>query len=408
LNRDTGTTINEIDMRKLFGLHLLDNHFPALHGMRVIAIISVLQIHVTIVLRRGNLIPPTNMTALSRNIFFGMDLFFILSGFLIGSILLYNYENRTGAKGVARFYARRLFRTVPLYWFTLILLMIIPPLIFPALAGREVAAWRDFLYITNYGHNIQQTSIAFWGWSLCVEEHFYLAVPAVMLALMKISSSRGRLATLVGAWLAAFGLRMWIFFSHEGFWTKQDLFEQMYIPTHARLDILIAGIFLAYVQRYHGATVKRWIERRRVRAAGYAISLLCLMVLLYPRFFGRDLEPFLRVLGWGTITSIMYVPLVLIMINGRDLTHRFLGLPLFRRIGTLGYGIYLVHIPVCIPLVPLARWAIFDLHLSTTLVWAVILTLLVLGSIAVSYVLHLIVERPMLALRDKVAPSDRK
>ena len=116
----------------------------------------------------------------------------------------------------------------------------------------------------------------------------------------------------------------------------------------------------------------------------------------------------LRGLGWGTITSIMYIPLVLIMINGRDLTHRFLGLPLFRRIATLGYGIYLVHIPVCVPLVPLARYAIFELHLSTTLVWAVMLTLLVLMSIAVSYVLHLLVERPMLALRDKVAPSDRK
>ena len=124
--------------------------------------------------------------------------------------------------------------------------------------------------------------------------------------------------------------------------------------------------------------------------------------------FGIGLEPFLRVLGWGTITSIMYVPLVLIMINGRDLAHRFLGLPIFRRVATLGYGIYLVHIPVCIPLVPLARFAIYDLHLSTTLVWALILALLVFGSIAVSYVLHLIVERPMLALRDRVAPSDRK
>ena len=55
-----------------------------------------------------------------------------------------------------------------------------------------------------------------------------------------------------------------------------------------------------------------------------------------------------------------------------------------------------------------ARFAIYDLHLSTTLVWALILALLVFGSIAVSYVLHLIVERPMLALRDRVAPSDRK
>ena len=107
-----------------FALDLLDNRFPALHGMRVIAILSVIAYHVTWIFmaEQGIFLDPGFFTQ-SLAIFFGMDLFFLLSGFLIGSILLRSIAT-TGAQHIKRFYLRRIFRTFPSYYLVLTVLVL--------------------------------------------------------------------------------------------------------------------------------------------------------------------------------------------------------------------------------------------------------------------------------------------
>src|SRR5580704_8666574 len=98
-----GVTPEASSARGFFDLDLLDNRYPALHGMRVLVILSIVQYHVTLSFTFGHGIPmDQNWAATSLNLWFGMDLFFVLSGFLIGSILLRATES--GTSNVGRFY----------------------------------------------------------------------------------------------------------------------------------------------------------------------------------------------------------------------------------------------------------------------------------------------------------------
>ena len=100
-------------MHKALSLELLDNRYPSLHGLRVLAIVSVVQFHVTwIFAGEQGIRLDRDFTASSLTVFFGMDLFFMLSGFLIGSILLRSLE-KSGTQNLQRFYIRRISRTFP-------------------------------------------------------------------------------------------------------------------------------------------------------------------------------------------------------------------------------------------------------------------------------------------------------
>ena len=103
-------------MAGALSLELLDNRYPSLHGLRVIAIVSVVQFHVTwIFAGEQGIRIDQDFTVSSLTVFFGMDLFFILSGFLIGSILLRSLETK-GTQNLRRFYLRRISRTFPSYY----------------------------------------------------------------------------------------------------------------------------------------------------------------------------------------------------------------------------------------------------------------------------------------------------
>src|SRR5207248_2608681 len=94
---------------RALSLDLLDNRYPALHGLRVIAILTVIQFHVTWVFAgEQGIFLDRDFIDRSLSVFFGMDLFFMLSGFLIGSILLHSLQS-AGSQQVRRFYLRRIF-----------------------------------------------------------------------------------------------------------------------------------------------------------------------------------------------------------------------------------------------------------------------------------------------------------
>jgi peptidoglycan/LPS O-acetylase OafA/YrhL len=121
-----------------------------------------------------------------------------------------------------------------------------------------------------------------------------------------------------------------------------------------------------------------------------------------PREARGDL--FLRAFAWGTLTSTMYLPFVLLALNVDSAMARWLSKRSFLRIATLGYGIYLFHIPLCsLFVVPFAALA-FRAGVPLGLVWLSSLALLLVLSAALSYVTHVLVEKPALWLRDRFAP----
>jgi peptidoglycan/LPS O-acetylase OafA/YrhL len=372
---------------------LLPNHYAPLHGLRVIAIVLVVQVHATAALHRFGVVSFS-----TEALWFGMDLFFFLSGFLIGSMLL--AESRSGQRvNMLRFYLRRSFRIVPPYLVVLTGLALLgdrPP-------EQRANLWLEYLYLTNYVPPTPELVVMPWAWSLAVEEHFYLVVPVLISALRWLRSRRAQLFALFALWLSALAVRG-VTFASGGPWTLEQMTNVFYVQSHLRYDILVAGIFTACVQHYYGDALVRRFEQGMARhvAAGLAVFFLALIVCTQGI---SQIVPAYALLCWGTFTSLAYVPLVLLVLNRDSSFARLLSRRVFLRVATFGYGIYLIHVPVIwLMVLPVGAVVVTWGHVTPALIWL----LVVCSALAVStfggYLLHLLIEKPALRLRDTVSP----
>jgi peptidoglycan/LPS O-acetylase OafA/YrhL len=174
----------------------------------------------------------------------GVDIFFVLSGFLIGSILLEEIQS-SGQIRIGRFYARRGFKIYPAFYAFLALYALLH-----AVAGDRplsAGAWlSEGLFLQSYVPGV-------WGhtWSLAVEEHFYLVLPIVLIALrLRPGEARRNLmkVSLAGAVIAVvcLAVRITQWQRHPVF----DLYTHMY-PSHLRIDALFGGVVLACLWQNH-------------------------------------------------------------------------------------------------------------------------------------------------------------
>ncbi len=387
-------------MNKALSLELLDNRYPSLHGLRVLAIVSVVQFHITwIFAGEQGIRIDGDFTASSLTVFFGMDLFFMLSGFLIGSILLRSLQ-KTGTQNLKRFYIRRVSRTFPPYYVVLTYLALTTALTATQIRNLPL----EYLYGTNFLSLMRSDVLMFWGWSLALEEQFYLTVPILLFFVHRLRDDRARLGLLTAVWFLALFIRMYIFL-HRAPWHDLQLYEALYFRPHTRFDTLVAGIILAFVHNRWGDRVTAWLKKPFHRALLGLMSLSCLWILVQPWMFGEQHVQLVHVFAWGSITSVMYFGWLLLLIHGDTggWVHRALSLPIFRKIATLGYGVYLVHIPLCdYVIVPSAR-ALEQRHWPMVLVWPLALTGLMATSLALAYVMHVLIEKPSLRVRERLA-----
>lgn len=384
--------------RGFFQLDLLDNRYPALHGLRVLGIVSVVQFHVTwIFAGEQGITLDGEWVASSLAVFFGMDLFFMLSGFLIGSILLRSLE-QSGTQNVRRFYIRRVFRTFPSYYVVLTVLALTTALT----AAQKHHLVYEYLYLTNFLPLGRPDVIMFWGWSLGLEEQFYLAVPVLFFVLWRLRSDRARLAMLVVLWLSGLGVRLYIYLRY-GPWTDFTLYSALYFRTITRFDTLVAGMILALVHQKWREPVARFLETPFRRALVSLPALALLWVLLRPWMFGPQHVQLVHVFAWGTITTVMYFGTLLLLLHGDGWFQRGLSAPIFRKVATLGYGVYLVHIPICDKvIVPVAR-RLDERHVSKLILWPASVVVLMALSLALAYLMHVFIEKPSLRIREWLA-----
>ncbi len=178
----------------------------------------------------------------------GVDLFFVLSGYLIGSQLIQEV-GRTGAVDARRFYLKRAFRILPAYLLTVLVYKF-----WPAFSGGETMepAWRFLLFVSNVGWTGGAFSHA---WSLNVEEHFYLAMPL----LVTLNAWRPRIfhpATLIFLVLAvgaALRFHAWSIMAPWSAW--------VYRPTYCHLDGLAVGTGIAVLQMARPELWRRLVAR---------------------------------------------------------------------------------------------------------------------------------------------------
>jgi peptidoglycan/LPS O-acetylase OafA/YrhL len=217
--------------------------YPELDGLRAVAVLFVILTHV--LQSSPGLIWPTGgpeWTAPLNNGWMGVDLFFVLSGYLVGGQI---YRRALeGRFDFREFYLRRAWRILPAYFCLLALLTGIAQ-ISPA-AYRVVAVdpftWHGLIknaaLVTDYAFH----DMGIRSWSLSVEEQFYWLAPWLLLGLARLRR-HWRLPALMMLFLLAVGSRAWSYHTY-GLGPDADVlevFRHIYLPFHSRLDGLIAG-----------------------------------------------------------------------------------------------------------------------------------------------------------------------
>src|SRR5262249_56225241 len=139
------------------------------------------------------------------SLWFGLDVFFVLSGFLIGRILFRQLQR--GGLSFRAFYVRRFFRVFPVYYLVLTVSVFgfsrIQEwgVLYGGVPWQESLArsWANYLYVSNYVYGMQYPNPLSWGWSLCVEEHFYLATPLMLPLLFRLATGNRPWLFLAGS-----------------------------------------------------------------------------------------------------------------------------------------------------------------------------------------------------------------
>lgn len=187
----------------------------------------------------------------------GVDLFFVLSGFLIGRIYFRSQKEKDFS--IWRFWRSRWWRTLPPYYAALLLYFCVSL----KFSGNSVN-WRYLFFLQNY------TGVTGFGpsWSLCVEEHFYLALPLLGWLVQKVLGRRSFLWLLPLAALLPLSLRV----GYVLLWGA--LPRDWYWMTHFHSEGLVLGLFLAYLFVYYQPL---WAKARPVA--------LALSVIPFPLFF---------------------------------------------------------------------------------------------------------------------------
>ena len=218
--------------------HPAERRIPFLDGLRTIAILLVVNHHVCAAW--DSMAGANRYTSFPLTVqgWMGVDLFFVLSGFFIGT-QLWKELVRTGTVSLGDFMLRRSLRIWPLYFFTFAVSLLLAP---HADAVAKHYGWTDIVFLVNYlGGGVVPG-----GWSLSTEEQFYLVTPLLLL-LFRGRSLRWFRGMLAGLWLLEIAVRIAEYVHRTGAWRVKDAvaFEHLYYPFHTHSDGLIAGLIVS-------------------------------------------------------------------------------------------------------------------------------------------------------------------
>ncbi|MDD0844554.1 acyltransferase family protein [Pseudomonas sp. Gutcm_11s] len=333
-------------------------HYVAgLDGLRALAILLVLFFHSKVPgLPGGNV---------------GVDLFLVLSGFLITSLLL-DEQDRSGTIGLKRFYLRRAWRLTPALLLMLFLYSLFAPLLWP----EYFFHLRDVLAVLLYVANLAAAAgyapeKLLHGWSLGLEEQFYLVWPLVLLAVFRLLSRSTLWLALLGLYVLLCAWRIWCLY---GMGAPGGL-------AYYRPDLHAGGLVLG------AALAAWWRQQKEVGGNAWMAKLgwLSLAVaLISPQSDELHLALFVPLAEIGT--ALLIVSILLgkqALFAGRLVTH----------IGKLSYGLYLFHYPIMLYLV------------QCRLHWAVVFCIGGVLSYALAWVSFNTVEAAARRYRERLWPS---
>lgn len=256
-----------MNLKKIF-LSRPKNNFKAIDGIRAIAVLWVIIFHIWIFQHNTF---PNILGEVAQNPLLvwitkgdlGVDLFFVISGFLIGSILFKEYK-RTKTLNFKSFYLRRFLRLFPVYFFSMIIALYF---LDGNGAERWTTAWSNLIYVNNYVFK----SYMGWTWSLAIEEQFYIVIPFLIVFLFPKFRKKRVLFTILAIipivltyYYSVHIFNFEIPYNREIFgdiW--QEWFWGYYMLTHLRYGGLLSGVIAAYIHINHSEQVLNFFQNKK-------------------------------------------------------------------------------------------------------------------------------------------------
>jgi peptidoglycan/LPS O-acetylase OafA/YrhL len=383
--RDAATRTDSVSYARAVGPDIL----------RSLAILLVMLFHCPIVAT------PIVLMGVRAYGWLGVDVFFVLSGFLIGR-QLFNEVASNGHVDLKNFYVRRAFRILPAFFVVLAIYAFVP---FVREAATMQPVWRFATFTMNFGLESRYTGSFTQAWSLCVEEHFYLVLPLLIIFFVRRMTFASTIALSVAILSAGILLRFTIWQTQVGiFIDAHDYGEayasylrDIYYPTYNRLDGLMFGVLLAAVKVFRPDFWKRYAPPKASFSVGGALVAIALVIFTQRGAFAPANHSIVVQSLLGTVVGfpVFAAGIALILGGLVDVESRLSRWPLHGAalVATLSYSLYLTHKSV---------FHIDQLLFGTENLQGVSgFVIYAATSLVVAAVLWFLVERFFLKLRDR-------
>lgn len=366
-----------------------------LHGLdhlRALAILLVLLFHYQVYYGIPEFFGSAELTIIGDFGWSGVDLFFVLSGYLIGNKLLADID-QTGSVHFSRFYANRALRLLPAYFATVAIYFLFAEL----QEGRAIQPlWKFLTFTQNIPIDLYAKTFSH-AWSLCVAAHFYVILPLLLYFLFANKLQRNGAYVLLGVIVFGAVARYitWEIFvdTLSGQQRLGAALQYLYYPTYTRLDGLTVGVAIAALFRYQPDL------RDRLNRCSNLLLIAGLSVLIgcYHLFDGLilsdDFSTLPTTLFGFPLISIGYGLLVVSAISPSSILYRF-RLRATASLATLSYATYLVHKMT-------NHW--INTRSAHYFGWSEAETFFICLAAAIlgGMLLHLTIEKPFLRLRNR-------
>ena len=303
------------------------NRLYGLDHLRALAIFLVFFYHYPI-LNSGN---PEWLRNTAKFGWTGVDLFFVLSGFLISS-QLFSQIKQGKSISLKNFYIKRFFRILPAFWVVVLIYFC-----FSGFREREALPplWKFLTFTRNFGLNLFDFGTFSHAWSLCVEEHFYLFLSIILILLQVTNRVKKSYWILIFLFLFGIVLRAFIW---ENFYLpeKQEWYKYIYYPTYNRIDGLLVGVSIAAIYQFR---LDLW---NKISRFGNHLIIISLLVLTAANFVCYDQQSFSASIFGFPLVSIGYGLIVAGAICPNSFLYRW-NSKVTTFIAALSYAIYLSH-----------------------------------------------------------------
>jgi len=369
-------------------------HLAGLDHLRALAIILVFLCHY----RAYKM--PLWVDVVGRFGWTGVDLFFVLSGFLIGEQLLRQIKNK-GAINFKQFYISRTFRILPAYFFIVLVYFL-----FPVLRERDGIAplWQFLTFTQNFDLDFGNEGSFSHAWSLAIEEQFYVLLPLSICLSAKNRHIKKGFYLLAGVFLFGLLVRCWSWIQVMNPFYIHDITDGrfvaynkwVYYPTYNRLDGLMAGVAIAGIMTFS----KKLSERIKCQGNWLLASGTIGLIIAY-FFLKEDRLDF-----WPTLIGYPLLALAFgLMVFGAILPSCFLYHIRWKFstvIAALSYSIYLSH-----KMVNEALQTLLD-YLGLAKESNVRVLLCACGSILVAFLINRCIEYPFMKWRKKILTQQKR